>query len=279
MSIRVNSLHPSTLDALRNSQKTGKNMGKSMEKLSSGKRINRASDDAAGLAISENMGQALRGLEQGMENVYDGFSLTQVADGSLNQVTENLGRMRELAMTSANGTLNQDQRDAVNAEYQSLKSEISRIAESTDFNGTKLLDGSAGDVDIAVGQDSSSGLDTISIDLGANMDAESLGLADSSVDGTDSANALSALDDLDAALQSVSSHRADIGATGNRLMSAHQGLSVTMENTYAAQSRIVDVDYAKEKAELTRTQILNQANNAVLVQSRGISATALNLLK
>jgi flagellin len=279
MSMRVNSLHPSTLDALRNSQKNRKGMDKSMEKLSSGKRINRAGDDAAGLAIAEKLGQALRGLEQGMENIYDGFSMSQVADGGLSQVTDNLGRMRELAMTSANGTLNQEQRDAVNAEYESLKSEITRISASTEFNGTKLLDGSAGEVDIAVGQDPGSADGTISLDFSANMDAASLGLESSSVDGADPANALAAMDDLEAALASVSSHRADIGASSNRLMSAHQGLAVAVENTYAAQSRIMDVDYAKETAELTRTQILNQANNAMLVQSRGIPATALNLLK
>jgi len=111
------------------------------------------------------------------------------------------------------------------------------------------------------------------------MDAASLGIAGSSVDGVDPTNALAAMEDLEAALHNVSSHRADLGASSNRLMSAHQGLSVAVENTYAAQSRIMDVDYAKETAELTRKQILNQANNAVLVQSRGISATALNLLK
>ncbi len=250
-----------------------------MEKLSSGKRINRASDDAAGLAISEKMGEVLRGLEQGMENVHDGLSMAQVADGGMDQVSENLGRMRELAMSSANGTLNDEQREAISVEYEALKEEVTRIAESTEFNDTKLLDGSAGSVDISIGQEDGTGNGTISMDLSSSMDASSLGLDGSSVGGVDPSNAQSALSDLEGALASVSSHRASIGATSNRLFSANQGLAVAMENTFAAQSRIMDVDYAKETAALTKSQIVNQASNAVLTQSRGIPATALNLLK
>ena len=279
MSIRVNSPNQSTLASLRNSRENQEKLNKTMEKLSSGKRINRAADDAAGLAVSEQLGQALKGLEQGMENVYDGLSLTQVADGALTQVSDNLLRMRELAMTSANGTLNAGQRDAVQAEFDSLKTEINRISESTEFNGNKLLDGSAGDLDIAMGTESGGSPDALTLDLSANMDATSLGLDASSVSGDDGSAALAAMEDVDSALAMVSSKRSEFGGFSNRLMSAQQSLAITAENTYAAQSRIQDADYAVESANLVRQQILGQASTAVQLQSRGLAGTALNLLK
>ena len=279
MSIRVNSPNQSTLSSLRNSQKNQEKLKKTLEKLSSGHRINRAADDAAGLAISEQLGQALKGLEQGMENVYDGLSLTQVADGALNQSSDNLLRMRELAMTAANGTLNEGQRDAVQAEFDSLKSEITRISESTEFNGNQLLDGTAGDMDIAMGTESGGSPDTLTLDLSANMDATSLGLDASSVSGSDGSAALAAMDDIDSAMAMISSKRSEFGSFSNRLMSAQQSLAISAENTYAAQSRIQDADIAVESANLVRQQILGQSSNAVQIQSRGLASTALNLLK
>jgi len=279
MSIRVNSPNQSTLSSLRNSRDNQAKLKKTMEKLSSGLRINRAADDAAGLAIAEQMGLELRGLEQGMENVYDGLSLTQVADGALNQTSDNLLRMRELAMTAANGTLNEGQRDAVQAEFDSLKSEISRISESTEFNGNQLLDGSAGDMNIATGTESGGSPDALTLDLSSNMDATSLGLDASGVSGADGSSALAAMDDIDAAMAMVSSKRSEFGGFSNRLVSAQQSLAIAAENTYAARSRIQDADYAVESANLVRQQILGQANNAVQLQSRGLAGTALNLLK
>ncbi len=279
MSIRVNSPRQDTLSSLRNSRKNQEKQKKTMEKLSSGKRINRAADDAAGLAIAQKLGEALQGLEQGMENIYDGLSLTQVADGALDQTSDNLLRMRELAMTAANGTLNTQQRDAVQAEFDSLKSEISRISDSTEFNGNQLLDGSAGTVEIATGTESGGSPDSLSLDLADNLDAGSLGLAATSVSGNDGSNAQSALDDIDAALAIVSSKRADFGSFSNRLMSAQHSLAITAENTHAAQSRIQDADFALETSNLVRQQILGQANAAVQIQSQGLASTALNLLR
>ena len=279
MSIRINSPSPSTLSSQRNSRKNRNDLQKTFEKLSSGQRINRASDDAAGLAIAEKLGQALKGLEQGMDNVHDGLSMLQVADGGMDQVSENLHRMRELAMTSANGTLNAEQRDAVQQEFAALKDEVNRISGSTQFNGTNLLDGSAGTVDIALGTDDGGTPATIGADLSTGVDATSLGLSTSRVDGADGSNALSAVADIDAALSQVSEHRASLGATSNRLISAHRNLSVAMENTYAAQSRILDTDYAQESSQKTAQQIQAQMSNAVLAQTRGLGATALNLLK
>ncbi len=279
MSFRVNSPNQSTLSSLRNSSENQEKLKKTMEKLSSGQRINRAADDAAGLAISEKLGQALRGLEQGMENVYDGLSLTQVADGALSQSSDNLLRMRELAMTAANGTLNEGQRDAVQAEFNSLKSEITRISESTEFNGNQLLDGSAGDLDIVTGTQSGGSPDALTLDLSASMDSASLGLESSSVSGSDGSAARAAMSDIDAAMASISSKRSEFGSFSNRLMSAQQSLAISAENTYAAQSRIADTDFAVESANQVRQQILGQASTAVQSQSMGLASTALNLLK
>ncbi len=250
-----------------------------MEKLSSGKRINRAADDAAGLAIAQQMGEALKGLEQGMENVYDGLSLTQVADGALDQSSDNLLRMRELAMTAANGTLSSGQRDAVQAEFDSLKAEVTRIADSTEFNGNKLLDGSAGSMDIATGTSSNGSPDVLSLDLSESMDATSLGLDATSVSGADGSAARSAFDDIDAALDMISSKRSEFGGFSNRLVSAQHSLAITAENTHAAQSRIVDADIAVEASRMASQQILRQMSTSVQIQSRGLAGTALNLLK
>lgn len=279
MSLRVNSPNQSNLTSLRHSRENQEKLKKTMEKLSSGLKINRASDDAAGLAIAQQMGSALRGLEQGMENVYDGLSLTQVADGALSQSSDNLLRMRELAMTAANGTLNEGQRDAVQAEFDSLKAEITRISESTEFNGNALLDGSTGDMNISTGTESGGSPDALTLDLSTNMDATSLGVDASSVSGSDGSAALSAMADIDAAMAMISSKRSEFGSFSNRLMSAQQSLAITAENTYAAQSRIQDADIAVESANLVRQQILGQASSAVQLQSKGLAGTALNLLK
>ncbi len=279
MSFRVNSPSQSTLSALRHSQQNQRNQQNTMEKLSSGKRINRAADDAAALAIAQQMGEALKGLEQGMENVYDGISLTQVADGALSQASDNLLRMRELGMTAANGTLSTEQRDVIQAEFNSLKTEITRISDSTEFNGHKLLDGSAGSMDIATGTSSGGSPDTLSLDLSTSMDATSLGLDSASVSGSDGSAARSSMDDLDAALAMISSKRAEIGSFANRLGSTQHSLAIAVENTYAAQSRIQDTDYAAETSRLTSQQILGQMNQAVRIQSQGLAGTALNLLK
>lgn len=276
MSIRINSGPSSNPASQRATSSAKERLEKTLEKLSSGRRINRASDDAAGLAIAEKMGEMIKALEQGMENVYDGMSLVQTADGGLDQTSENLGRMRELAMTAANGTLSSEQRDAVQAEFSALKDEVTRISESVEFNGKKLLDGSEGQVEIAPGQGSGG---NIAVDLGTAMDASSLGLASTRVDGADAGNAVAAIRDLDAALAQVSSQRAQFGAAGNRLESASRSLGVALENTHASQSRIMDADYAVEMASLARDQVMASAGVAAQAQAKGLAATALNLLK
>ncbi len=265
--------------ALRNSRQNQTNQQKTTEKLSSGKRINRAADDAASLAIAQKMGEALKGLEQGMENVYDGLSVVQIADGALSQASDMLLRMRELGMTAANETLSSEQRGAVQAEFDSLKAEITRISETTEFNGHKLLDGSAGTMDIATGTNSNGEPDSLSLDLSTNMDSSSLGLDATSVSGTDGDAARCALDDIDSALAMISSQRSEFGSFSNRLVSAQHSLAITAENTHAAQSRIMDVDFALETSRLASQQIQGQMNQSVLIQSQGLAGTALNLLK
>lgn len=274
MSMRIRS-NPWAQNTLRTTRQNKQQLDRSLEKLSSGQRINRAADDAAGLALANKLGEALKGLEQGMRNADDGYSMLQVADGGLGQVQDNLGRMRELAMTAANGTLGEDQRAAVQSEYDALKSEVDRVAGSTAFNGQKLLDGSAGSVEVSLGAEGGS----VALDLGAAADSAALGLAGSRIDGPDGGAAASALSDIDAALEQVSARRADVGGVSNRLTSAHRELAVTAENTYASRSRILDVDMAAEATRQARRQLLTESGIAVLAQSKGLSASSLNLLK
>lgn len=275
MSIRIGTQSQSTLSALRHSAQNRLEEKKSFEKLSSGKRVNRAADDAAALAIAEEMSAMLRGLEQGMENVYDGLSMVETAEAGLAGTSDQLHRMRELAVGAANEVISPDQRDAMQAEFASLSAEISRTADSAEFNGQKILDGSTGEVDIALGQSSGG----IALDFSNNMDASSLGLDSVQLSGNDGANARAALDQIDEALAAVNSQRAEFGSSSNRLMSANQGLAVAAENTYASRSRIMDTDYAKETAALTRKQILAQAGDAVMVQGRMMPSSVMNLLK
>jgi flagellin len=279
MSMRVSGKNTGPLSSLRNAAENRAEEKKSFEKLSSGKRINQAADDAAGLAMAEKLGATLKGLEQGMENVYDGLSMIETAEAGLGSTSNQLGRMRELAVSAASDTLSSGQRDAIQAEFSSLSAEIDRTAASTEFNGQQLLDGSAGEVNISLGYSAGSEPDAIAMDLSHNMDAASLGLASTSLGGADGSNARAALEDIDNALAAVNSQRADFGGTANRLMSAHQGLAVTTENAYASQSRIMDTDYAKETAELTRKQILSQIGAAVTVQGRLMPSSVMSLLK
>lgn len=275
MSMRIPSNPLAQQTTLRTNRQNKQQLDRSLEKLSSGKRINRAADDAAGLALANKLGEALAGLEQGMRNASDGYSMLDVADGGLGQVQENLGRMKELAVTAANGTLSQDQRAAVQSEYDALQGEVDRIAGATEFNGRTLLDGSAGSVDISLGSEGGA----VSVDLSAAAGTAALGLAGSRVDGADPSAANDALARIDAALQEVSQQRSDLGGAANRLSSAHRNLAVTAENTYASRSRILDADMAAEAANKARNQVLTQGSTAVLAQGRGLSATALNLLK
>ncbi|MBK7045962.1 MAG: flagellin FliC [bacterium] len=273
MGIRINTNVPS-INTRRHLSNSTNAFNKSMEKLSSGLRINRAGDDAAGLAISENLKSDIRALNQAARNAADGISLIQTAEGSLDEVSNILLRMKELAEQSLNGTLSDTDRGYLNAEFDALKSEINRISDSVDFNGVKLLDGSGTSVAIQVGI-GTSGSDSVAVDLSTDVDTTGLGLA-AAVDTA--SNAGQAMDQIDDAISTVVSSRGEFGAVQNRLESSIRNINMMSENLSAANSRIRDVDVAYETSNMTSYQILQQAGVAMLAQANMTSGLAMNLL-
>ena len=369
-----------SLNSQRNLSASGNSLATSIQRLSSGLRINSAKDDAAGLAISERFTSQIRGLDQAVRNANDGISLAQTAEGALSEIGNNLQRIRELAVQASNGTNSQTDRDALDKEVSQLKSEIQRVAEQTNFNGTKLLNGSFSGVAFQVGADSGqtieitsianaqiaslggstsrfstnvaastitetgalaagsltiNGTDVGAIDAAANAqeragqvveainrvssqtkvgasynsttgeitlsgaasftiggtaDADAVGVAGATVAETTAVgiNTLSvssfassqmAIDQIDNALKEVNTARADLGAIQNRFSSVVTNLQTSSENMSASRSRIRDTDYAKETAELTRNQILQQAGTAMLAQANSSSQSVLSLLQ
>jgi len=273
-----------SLDAQRNLSKTGKALQSNFAKLSSGQRINSAGDDAAGLAISERMKSQIRSMSQAERNANDGQSLLQTAEGAMNENSGILTRMRELSMQSANGTLGDDERDALNTEFTQLRDEIDRISSVTEFNGTKLLDGSNTDgfkFQVGIGNSDS---DTITAKMvsmtSAKYGADGLDLTALDIGKTGGADgARAALETLDKALAATSSSRATLGATQNRLTVTVSNLQSANVNLSAANSRIRDVDVAEESASMTRNNVLSQAGMAVLAQANQLPSAALSLLR
>jgi flagellin len=255
-------------------------LDRSIERLSSGYRINRAGDDAAGLAISEKLRAKTRGLVQAQRNASDGISLIQVAEGGLGEVQNILVRLRELGVQAASDTIGQRERRYLNEEFQSLKAEIDRIANSTEFNGTYLLDGTGGTLDLQIntGGDNILGVDRLSFDaFRLDVNADQLGLEQANVADKNGAQRCLAL--IDGALESVSSVRGELGAIENRLESTIRNISISVENLTSARSRVKDVDVADETAELAKYNILMQSGISVLTQANSIPQMALALLK
>ncbi len=273
MGIRINT-NIGSLNTQRHLYNTTARFQKSMEKLSSGLRINRAGDDAAGLAISEGLKADIRALEQAGRNAADGVSLVQVGEGALDEVSNILVRMKELAEQSLNGTLSDSERAYLDSEYTALTSEIDRISDATEFNGVKLLDGTGSSVDIQVGIGSAA-TDRVAVDLSGNMDSATLGTS-TAIDT--SSNAQSAIAEIDDAIATVSSKRADFGSVQNRLESSIRNIGMTAENLSAANSRIRDVDVAKETSVMTSNQILQQAGVSILAQANMTPSLAMNLM-
>lgn len=266
-----------SLNAQKNLTNSGRAMDQSLARLSSGFRINQAADDAAGLAISENLRAQIRGLGQANRNANDGVSLVQVAEGGLNEVSNMLIRLRELGVQASSDTIGDTERKFIDVEYQQLKSEIQRIAEVTKFNGYDLLNGTGGIMDIQVGVDNDPFKDRISFNTSAaNSSLESLGLVAENVATKGSAQ--TSLTTIDTAMVSVNAMRANFGAMQNRLQSTIQNLNIAHENLSAANSRIRDTDIAAESAELTRNTILKQAGISVLGQANQAQSIALKLL-
>ncbi len=279
MSLRINT-NVASLNAQRNLYNTTMNLNKSLERLSSGLRINRAGDDAAGLAISENLKSDIRALEQSARNAADGISMIQVAEGALNEVSDILIRMRELAQQASNETLGTAERGYLDTEYEALAAEITRIADSTEFNGTNLLDSSASSRDIQVGL-SNTAADVITLDFSTDTDATALGVDAAAADltGANNTNAQAAMALIETAIDSISSTRASFGASQNRLESSIRGIHNSVENLSAANSAIRDVDIAAETAHMTSSQILQQAGVSVLAQANMSPQMALMLLQ
>ncbi len=276
MGLRINT-NTASLNSQRVLWGTKLNLDKSMERLSSGYRINRAGDDAAGLAISENLRAQIRGLKQASRNAQDGVSLVQVAEGGMNEISSILIRLRELGVQAASDTIGPVERQFLNVEYDQLVSEIDRIATGTEFNGTQLLSGTGSILDFQVGSRNNPEIDRISFDASkADANTSALGINLTSV--ADKASAQNALSAIDTAIVSVSAMRADFGAIQNRLQSTMNNLQVSIENMSAANSRIRDVDVAEETSEMTKNNILLQAGTAVLAQANQSTNVALGLL-
>ncbi|WP_096635467.1 flagellin [Clostridium cochlearium] len=252
-------------------------VGRAMERLSSGLRINRAADDAAGLAISEKMRAQVRGLQQASRNTQDGISLIQTAEGALNETHSILQRMRELAVQAANDTNAKEDRDALQQEFTELIKEINRIGNDTEFNTKKLLNGDSGNSSKVTLQIGANKGQNYLIDI-KDMRAEALNI-DENLDISNHENASSAIKILDGAINSVSSQRASLGASQNVLEHRINYLENTAENLIASESRIRDADMAKEMMNLARHSILQQVAQAMLIQANQQSKSIIELLR
>lgn len=274
--MRINT-NISSIAAQRALGVTKNNLDNNFRKLSTGERITRSSDDAAGLAISEKLKGHIRGLRQAKRNSDDGISLIQTAEGGLNEVSSLVIRLRELAVQAASDTVGDTERGFSDIEFQNLKDEIERIAKGSEFNGRKLLDGSGGLVEIQVGIHNDAVNDRIKYDSSeTDASLQSLGINYETIENKEGAQlSLSKLDD---ALLRINGVRANLGALQNRLQSTSNNLMVTEENYSAANSRIRDVDVAAETAELAKNNILTQAGVSVLSQANQNSNAALKLL-
>ncbi|MBI5408129.1 MAG: flagellin FliC [Nitrospirae bacterium] len=271
-----------SLNAQRNVKNVQGSLGIAVERLSSGLRVNSAKDDAAGLAISMKLTAHVRSINQAVRNAQDGVSVVQTAEGGMNEISNILTRMRELSQQASNGTLSTTDRSALDNEFQNLKSEITRISDTTEFNGMKLIDGtqSANGVTLQVGINNAAA-DRIAIAGGTlnDIDASALGLTTGTLSSIDTAAAAqSMLTMVDSAISTVATRRGNLGAIQNRLGNTIANLEITSENLSAANSRIADADFALETANLTKSQIILQAGVAVLAQANVIPQYALQLM-
>jgi flagellin len=276
MGFRINT-NVSSISAQRSLQVNGRESEGNLAKLSSGTRITKAADDAAGLAISEKMKANIRSLKQADRNANDGISMVQTAEGGLNEASAILTRMRELAVQTSSDTVGDAERSMSNMEYQNLKLELERISQVTEFNGKKLLNGEGDKYDFQIGSGNDSFQDRISYDAKqVNSRMESLGVAELDVSTKDGSQ--ESLSSLDAAIEKVSGFRAFLGGIQNRLVSTSNNLQVNVENLSAANSRVRDVDYAEATATKAKNDILSAAGTSVLAQANMSGQNALKLI-
>ncbi|GAB6040034.1 flagellin N-terminal helical domain-containing protein [Endothiovibrio diazotrophicus] len=273
-----------SLNSQRNLNSTQGSMQVALQRLSSGLRINSAKDDAAGLAISTRFTAQITGLNQAVRNANDGISLAQTGEGALQEITNNLQRIRELAVQSANGTYTTGDRTSLQNEVSALQSEIIRITKAVEFNGVKIL-GASAEINFHVGAKAVSGVDYFSLNVSNLASANGTNGIGSALNGTGGAlsiatqaGARSAITMIDTMLDRVSTVRADFGTIQNRFESVVRNLQNVSENLSASRSRIMDADFAAETAELTRTQILQQSGVAMLAQANQLPQQVLQLL-
>ena len=264
-----------SLGAQRNLMRTQAGLSQSIARLSSGQRINQAADDAAGMGISSRMMADIRSVGQAERNANDGISMIQIAEGAMNEQHGILTRLRELSVQSANGALSNNERTFIDTEHDQLIEEIDRISESTEFNSYSMLGSDAGTFAMQVGKDAVAGTDTVDVVFTAT-DATTLGV--NAMDLSTAAGSQTALGTIDTAIDALSTNRATLGASQNRLQITVQNLRTEEENLVAANSRIRDVDVARETAALTRGQIMSQAGAAMLAQANQLPSMALSLL-
>jgi len=271
MAVYVNT-NVASLNSQRNLSNATNDLQTSFERLSSGKRINSAADDAAGLQIGSRLESQVNGLNQGARNANDGISLAQTAEGALDETTNMLQRMRVLSIQSANGSNSDADRVALNKEFGQLKEEITRVSTDTTFAGEELLNGSYA-ADIQVGSDSGQ---TINLTISQDMGSAALGLVTATISAA--ADAQAAITKLDSVLATVTDTRAELGAKQNRFSSTIRNITNISENVSASKSRIVDTDFAAESAQLAQTQVQQQAASSMLSQANQSSQVALSLL-
>lgn len=275
MSLTVNT-NLSALSAANALNNTQGNLSSTLARISTGLRVTKAADDAAGSAVAMNLSTTARSGRQAIRNSNDGISVIQTAEAATKEVLNILDRMRELAVQSASETLENDERAYIDDEFGELSAEVERIAQATEFNDLALADGTKSSLTVQVGVTSGTESE-VSITLG-DLTVSTLGVDTSSVDLTTASSAQTAIDTIDTAIDSVNSIRSDFGATQNRLDSAIANMTAYVESLNAAASQIMDADYAHETAEMTRLQVMQQAGVAALGQARGINQSVVSLL-
>ena len=281
MSMTINT-NIASLNAQRNLSASQSSLMTSMQRLSSGLRVNSAKDDAAGLAIAERMNAQVRGMNVAVRNANDGISLAQTAEGALSQVGDSLQRMRELAVQAANATNSSSDKDSLNKEFAQLQSEITRVLGGTTFNGKKILGSDAGSLQFQVGANTTTN-DQVTVTT-SNMTTDTTMTAVTAstavIDSTASVGAIdTVINNLDTAIDTINNTRATFGATQNRFNAIISNLQQGVENQSAARSRIMDADFAQETANMSRAQILQQAGTAMVAQANQLPQQVLQLLR
>ena len=273
MALTINT-NAASLNAQRNTVNNMQSLQTTMARLSSGLRVNSAKDDAAGLAIAERLSSQARGMAMGLQNAADGMSLLEVADGAISSASDVLQRMRELAIRSLNGTNDTASRGNLNAEFTQLAAELTRISDQTSFNGRAIIGSSAASQVFQVGANANQ---TITVETSNLASVVGTSVTGASIGTSDAAN--SALANLDAALQAVTTSRANLGAFMSRFENVMSNLRIGVEKQSAARGRIMDADFAAETANLSRTQILQQAGTAMIAQANQLPQNVLRLLQ